>query len=71
MLPVQRWSDARPAGMQGQVLASTMSRAQNRPAKGSILFQRRPTLPIWVYYLTPPHPAAVAWEDFYASHSDF
>ena len=39
-------------GRQGQVLASTMSRAQNRAAKGSTLFQRRATLPIWVYYFS-------------------
>ena len=41
-----------PAGGQGQVLASTMPRAQNRAAKFSTLLRRRSTLPIQVYYLS-------------------
>ena len=43
---------------QGQGLASTMPREQNRVAKGSTLLRRRSTLPIWEYYLSR---SAVAW----------
>ena len=48
MLTVQRCQ----AGGQGQVLASTLPRAQYRTAKGSIILRRRATLSIWVYYLS-------------------
>ena len=39
------------AGGQGQEMASTLQRAQNRAAKGSTFFRWRSTLPIYVYYL--------------------
>ena len=52
MLCVRRWSDAgRRAG--SGVCYSTVPRAQNRAAKGSTLLQRRSTLPILLYEVTP------------------
>ena len=42
MLCVQRLSDA---GGQGQVLASTMPRGQNRAAKGSFYYEDDPLCP--------------------------
>ena len=55
MLCVWRWNDAG----QGQVLAYTLPRAQNRAAKGSTLLRllgRRFTLPIYVNYLSMIYP---------------
>ena len=39
------------------ICTSTMPRAQNRAAKGSIILWRRLTLPIWVYNLSMLNPS--------------
>ena len=49
--------DARPAGWVAycRICTSTMLRAQNRSAKGSILLWRRFALPILLYYVSMRH----------------
>ena len=55
-VPVLGLSDARLASWVTycSICASTMPRAQNRAAKGSIILWRRLALPIWVYNLSMP-----------------
>ena len=52
-VPVPLLRDARMAGWVSclSICASTMPRAQDKAAKGSIILWRRLTLPIWVYFI--------------------
>ena len=57
-VPVPWLRDARPAGRVTycSICASTMPRAQNRAGKGSILFWRRFTFPIFLFFICAPPP---------------
>ena len=67
-VPVLGLRDARPAGWVTffSICASTMPRAQNRAAKGSIILWRRLTLPIWVYNLSMVYNVQLRTFSFFA-----